>query len=529
MYQEIDAASADAQHVGRLTRLRESKGLVVAVVTLLLMLDVMLITVLEPLLPAMLFELDQLQQGGITWSAWLSSLFRCGGGGVSSIGYFSNSSSDQLDGSSERQLYAKYAPQIGLVLGLKPGVEVIGNLLVGPLVDRVGHKAPLLIGSGLYLVTAGMFGFSPNYPILLIARLLQAASSSLSTVAGLALLAATFAGDEVERAKAAAVAFGGLSFGLIMGFPFGAVLAQWFGRASPFLVLGGLSLLDMALRLAVRTPADSASHARRDRGNKDNRDKDNEEEEKKAKRRESTSASLKEIGATPVGARTLWRLATNRYVGTILMADFLIHFGLGAVFTTAPSFMQDTLAGSLWQMAVVALASTCLQFGVQYACSGWLAARPLARWRVLFPSLVVFGIGMLLYPVVGATRSIWFAALPESVLRIALALFTCTCFPSLNYLADRLFTAEYGAVNGLYTGAFNLGMFCGSQYAGLLLGWLGFEVLYSAFAMVLLASAAIGLVHRSLTDDRAAMSASDHGGRDHLTILGHSSASGTVV
>lgn len=79
--------------------------------------------------------------------------------------------------------------------------------------------------------------------MLLIARSLQGVGSACTSVAGMGMLAERYP-DDRERGNAMAIALGGLALGVLIGPPFGGVMYEFVGRASPFLVLSALALLD---------------------------------------------------------------------------------------------------------------------------------------------------------------------------------------------------------------------------------------------------------------------------------------------
>lgn len=50
--------------------------------------------------------------------------------------------------------------------------------------------------------------------------------------------------DDAERGNAMAIALGGLALGVLIGPVFGGTLYQFVGKATPFLILAGLALVD---------------------------------------------------------------------------------------------------------------------------------------------------------------------------------------------------------------------------------------------------------------------------------------------
>lgn len=115
----------------------------------------------------------------------------------------------------------------------------------------------------LYLYTLAVFflsnilaALSPTYSVLLVARIISAASSSL-----LVVLSITIAANIVEpafRGRAIGIIFMGISGSLVLGVPVGLALSNAFGWRAPFWFIAGLSILSMLCLLfflpKVQTP-----------------------------------------------------------------------------------------------------------------------------------------------------------------------------------------------------------------------------------------------------------------------------------
>ncbi|KAI1230056.1 Chromaffin granule amine transporter, partial [Lamprotornis superbus] len=147
------------------------------------------------------------------------------------------------------EFLARENTRVGLLFASKALVQLLVNPWVGVLTNRIGYHIPMFLGfTIMFLSTVS------SYTLLFIARALQGIGSSFSSVAGLGLLASVYR-DDSERGRAMGIALGGLALGVLIGAPFGSVMYEFVGKASPFLVLAFLALLDGALQLCILQPS----------------------------------------------------------------------------------------------------------------------------------------------------------------------------------------------------------------------------------------------------------------------------------
>jgi MFS transporter, DHA1 family, multidrug resistance protein len=137
----------------------------------------------------------------------------------------------------------------------------LGQLLAGPLSDRVGRRTPLLIGVGLFAVTSLMCAFSPSIWVLLVLRFLQGMAGAVGVV-----LVRAMVRDEYEGSQAARV-FSHLM--LVMGLApiIAPVLGGQILRFAPWrgifvaLAVIGLGLLALAYAVLRETLPPTARHS----------------------------------------------------------------------------------------------------------------------------------------------------------------------------------------------------------------------------------------------------------------------------
>nr|XP_047903326.1 chromaffin granule amine transporter [Anser cygnoides]XP_047903327.1 chromaffin granule amine transporter [Anser cygnoides] len=264
---------------------RASRRLALAVVFVALLLDNMLLTVVVPIIPTFLYTTEYKganssaapRQPESAPSAEEASPFS------SVFSYFDNSTvtvsgststTEPLNGTMSghtlqpptspppppsgclegEEFLANENVRVGLLFASKALVQLMVNPFVGLLTNRIGYHIPMFIGFIIMFLSTVMFAFSGTYTLLFIARALQGVGSSFSSVAGLGMLASIYT-DDFERGNAMGIALGGLALGVLIGAPFGSVMYEFMGKASPFLVLAFLALLDGALQLCILQPS----------------------------------------------------------------------------------------------------------------------------------------------------------------------------------------------------------------------------------------------------------------------------------
>lgn len=112
------------------------------------------------------------------------------------------------------------------------------------LTSKVERKKLTLLTLMLFFAANAIAIFSPTYSVLMIARILSAASGSLLVV--LCITIASSIVTEQYRARAIGVVFMGISASLVLGVPIGLMLGNSFGWRAPFILIAGLTLLSLA-------------------------------------------------------------------------------------------------------------------------------------------------------------------------------------------------------------------------------------------------------------------------------------------
>ncbi|XP_074648399.1 synaptic vesicular amine transporter-like [Tubulanus polymorphus] len=430
------------------SRLRHSKNLVVIVVFGAMMLDLMIMTSIDPILPSVLTRMYGIRRKNALLNSTHFNNYTTPGGALFANNVTALNTTTDDDSNSTIHVddpHTHVAADVGVIVALKPATEILSNLIVGFVVERVGHRYPMILGFFFNTFATLGFAFAPSFSLLLLARICQAISSSLSVVSGLALIASTFTDDE-SRSKATSLSFAGLSLGIVLGYPFGTTAYQFFGREAPFLLLAGLCVMDGLLRMIISAPEVSKpTHS-------------------------ETSTSIKKFFA----------ILCDPYVFLVLSINFAPNFGLGVFLATGPAWMLDALDAQLWQIGVVITIAMVWQISAQ-TITGAFGVR-FGRWKFCMVGLWCFACGMGFYPM---CTQIWHVIGPEISVRIGHGIIICVVSPMLCWLVDIRHNSEYGLIYGLYTASYNSGLMLGPIVGGNLLHVMTFKWLYRAVGIYL--------------------------------------------
>lgn len=138
---------------------------------------------------------------------------------------------------------------VGLLVWSYSAALLGSTLPLSRILEGRGRRTPMLAGLGLLGLTTLLFAFTHSYPLLVVARILQGISATLTWVAGLALLADTVPTE--QRGKAMGSVFAFANAGLLLGPPLSGWLVQTWGPRAPFLLAAALVVLDAVARMAL--------------------------------------------------------------------------------------------------------------------------------------------------------------------------------------------------------------------------------------------------------------------------------------
>ncbi|QOT00973.1 MFS transporter [Brevibacterium sp. JNUCC-42] len=131
----------------------------------------------------------------------------------------------------------------GFLITMFSLVFAISAPILLSLTSGVERKRLTLLALLVFLIGNAIAVISPSYSMLLLARIISAASGSL-----LVVLCVTIASNivtEKYRARAIGVVFMGISASLVLGVPIGLMVGNSFGWRAPFILISILTMLSM--------------------------------------------------------------------------------------------------------------------------------------------------------------------------------------------------------------------------------------------------------------------------------------------
>ncbi|KAM4591376.1 synaptic vesicular amine transporter [Odontesthes bonariensis] len=443
---------------------RQSRKLILFIVFVALLLDNMLLTVVVPIIPSYLYNLDEStdtaarnnslsQQDHPGSFHTIVSLYdntvRVSGSNSTtrpsdlvppipaSTKLPQNSSSD-CPKSTSKLLHENV--KVGLLFASKATVQLITNPFIGPLTNRIGYQLPIFAGFCIMFISTIMFAFSSSYTLLFLARSLQGVGSSCSSVAGMGMLANVYTDDE-ERGHAIGIALGGLALGVLVGPPFGSVMYDFVGKTAPFLILAFLALFDGALQLFVLQP---------------------------------TKVEPESQKGTP-----LLTLMKDPY---IIIAAGAICFGNMAIAMlepTLPIWMMETMCTRKWQLGIAFIPAS-ISYLIGTYIFGTLAHK-MGRWLCALIGMIVVGFSVICVPF---ARDIYGLILPNFGVGFAIGMVDSSMMPIMGYLVDLRHVSVYGSVYAIADVAFCMGFALGPSIGGSIAESIGFPWLMTIIGIV---------------------------------------------
>lgn len=129
--------------------------------------------------------------------------------------------------------------QFGWIVSVYALAAGLASLVASLFMDRFDRKSVLLTMYAGFGVSTLYCGLAESYASLLVARTLAGVFGGLAAVTIVAMIGDLFPNEKRGRAMGAITS--SFAVASIAGLPIGLLLAEWYGRGAPFLVLAGLS------------------------------------------------------------------------------------------------------------------------------------------------------------------------------------------------------------------------------------------------------------------------------------------------
>uniref|UniRef100_A0A1B0AA86 Major facilitator superfamily (MFS) profile domain-containing protein n=1 Tax=Glossina pallidipes TaxID=7398 RepID=A0A1B0AA86_GLOPL len=150
---------------------------------------------------------------------------------------------------------------IGILLAMKALLQLIFNPIVGSVSCKFGYHLPIIAGTICLLISSldgyaliyGMhlfiaFAVGATYANLLVARAVQGIGSACITVCSMSLIAQNYP-EEDRRSKIMGIVLGSIALGVLMGYPFGGILYDLYGKTTPFIILSTIIFICLGMQL----------------------------------------------------------------------------------------------------------------------------------------------------------------------------------------------------------------------------------------------------------------------------------------
>lgn len=330
---------------------------------------------------------------------------------------------------------------LGLLVGVYGLAIVVATPASGVLIDKVGNRAPMMIGMFALGASTLLLGLTTSVPGLVAVRALQGISCAATATASLAMLASTFPAQ--ERGKAMGIWTSGNACGTLAGPPLGGLLFQTFGLWGPLVLGAGLAVLDGLARASL--PGSRAALA-------------------PPLRALTRHPALFDVCAIAgLGAAGL----------TLLEATLPLH--VQSRFGASP-----VLTGAFFVVATIA-------FGVTSPIVGALEQR-LGRLRAAILGLLALA---CLQPLFALAPSLPWAFVAVALVGAAVGVTITPAMPALAELVDRLGATSYGVAYSLFNTAFAVGMAAGPILGTALIARLGLPLGLGTMSAVIAACALV--------------------------------------
>jgi len=409
-----------------------SRRLILAIVFLALLLDNMLLTVVVPIIPDFLIDLEWVEKYHNSTGLWNYS--------DEALLNSTLLSSDGLDVRVlPEQLLLDVNSRVGWLFSSKAIVQLVANPFIGPVTNRYGARVPLFFGFVIITISTTLYAFGTTYEVLFAARSIQGLSSSCTAIAGMTLLADTYT-DDHERSRAMGIALGGTALGVLIGYPFGGFMYEFIDKMCPFLIIAALCLICGALQMWILQPTFSVQNS---------------------------------VAGTSLGV-----LMQDPYILAASGAILFPEMAMAMLEPTLPIWLRETIHPARWQLGTVFIPDS-VGYVIATYTFGFVTPH-LGRWLCTGVALLLMGVCLACIPFATAMSHL---IVPHFGIGIALGIADVSIMPLLANLVEKRHTAVYGSVYAIAQVAISLGFALGPSLGGQIIIKSGFPWLIRGMAL----------------------------------------------
>ncbi|GMA36921.1 Bcr/CflA family efflux MFS transporter [Demequina litorisediminis] len=125
----------------------------------------------------------------------------------------------------------------------------VGQLIFGPVSDRLGRRGPLIAGATLFVLSSAAAAAAPSIALLVVARLIQGLSGAAGMVIGRTVIADLARGPQGARAFSALMIVGGAA--PVVAPVAGSLLVEPLGWRGLLWIVAGLGIVSLIAVLVV--------------------------------------------------------------------------------------------------------------------------------------------------------------------------------------------------------------------------------------------------------------------------------------
>ncbi|XP_055300363.1 synaptic vesicular amine transporter [Sitodiplosis mosellana] len=138
---------------------------------------------------------------------------------------------------------------VGILLATKALIQLVSTPIVKSMSNSFGYRIPTVIGTFILFLASLTFAMGQTYFLLLLARAMQGFASACISICGMSIIAQTYP-EEKMRSQIIGMILGSMALGVLLGYPFGGILYAFSGKSAPFFIIAAATFIILALQLA---------------------------------------------------------------------------------------------------------------------------------------------------------------------------------------------------------------------------------------------------------------------------------------